>query len=80
MRSRILCFFGKYSYGIYVFNRLLVVPVRLLIRPDLLANHLGVDCAVVLQIVVGVAINVGLALFSWYLFERHFLRLKRHFT
>ncbi len=80
LRSPFMTFFGKYSYGIYVFNRLLIVPVRLVLRPDKLAEWLGRDGAVSAQILFGVSINVALALISWYAFERHFLKLKRYFA
>ena len=72
---------GKYSYALY----LLHIPLRNLIIhrifPDgNLPTFMGSQLPVQVTIILGsVAITYGVALLSWNLFERHFLRLKRHF-
>jgi len=80
LSSPFMQFFGKYSYAIYIFNRLLIVPVRLLVRPEMLAERIGFHGSILVQIVVGVSINVAIALISWHAFEKHFLSLKRYFA
>jgi peptidoglycan/LPS O-acetylase OafA/YrhL len=76
LSNRFLCTIGKYSYGMYVFH--------------LLIRHWGIQLAWPLASLptyvskpVGVvwltAFSFGVAWGSYYLFERHFLRLKRFF-
>ncbi len=79
-RSGTLCFFGKYSYSLYVFNRLLTAPVGALAPPAVLSAYLGPDLGIVAHLAVGVVLNVAIAVASWHLFEVHFLRLKRYFV
>ena len=75
--SRVLRFFGKYSYAMYVFQNLLIPLVAGVITAPMLAANLGspalgqiVYCAVMF------AATTAVALLSWHAFERHFLRLK----
>jgi peptidoglycan/LPS O-acetylase OafA/YrhL len=74
-----LRFFGKYSYGIYVFH----FPVFWLIRSPLrewialhLANETLIKSCVTLMTLV---LTVVLALVSYHFLEKPFLQLKKHF-
>ena len=75
-----LRFFGKYSYGIYVFhysiNGFLMQPLRLFFN-----NHTHSKAISVLAgaLIIG-GLSVLAALLSYYLFEVHFLRLKKYFS
>jgi len=73
-------FFGKYSYGIYVFHGIIAFffydkqteyPVASWVGSHLLA--------VFLQASIGVALSVLIAVVSYEWFEKRFLRLKRWF-
>ncbi len=66
-----LRFFGKYSFGLYVFHHLLL-PFTLVLFPP---AQLGVAGHVILS--AGLALL--LALISWHGYEKHFLGLKRLF-
>jgi peptidoglycan/LPS O-acetylase OafA/YrhL len=76
----ILRFFGKYSYGLYVFHYplsgLLTKPVRLFVDAHLHRKVLGVIAGAV---VVFIASTLA-ALLSYHLYESPFLKLKKHFT
>jgi peptidoglycan/LPS O-acetylase OafA/YrhL len=78
--SRTLRFFGKYSYGLYVFQN----PLILVLAPVLSVGGLTAVCGSDLgaRIVYAVAmtgVTVVIALISWNVFEKHFLRLKTLF-
>lgn len=74
-RSRFLWFFGKYSYGIYVFHypisRYLVNAIVPGVNPMLRA---------VVSLTVGTVLSVAAALVSWKLIEKHCLKRKVHFA
>lgn len=79
-RSRALKFFGKYSYGIYVYHGLLTwyfaesaVEARL---DALLGNHW---LAIGAKAAIGVSVSTTVAVLSYELFEKRFLSLKRFF-
>jgi len=73
-------FFGKYSYGIYVFHGVIayfLVDKRV---EDELAKPLGSHLlAVLLQAAAGVGLSVLVSVLSYEWFEKRFLRLKRWF-
>jgi len=75
-----LRFFGRYSYGIYVFHHPLlflfsgVVPLALI--PTVLGSQLLRQAVF---IVIATAVTTALALLSWHLVEKRFLMLKVHF-
>jgi peptidoglycan/LPS O-acetylase OafA/YrhL len=82
LSSRPLRLFGKYSYAIYIFH----LPVHTFVSKVMLADWLayrGAGRYVAVQIgyaLVMTALLLGLAVLSYHLFERHFLRLKRYFS
>jgi peptidoglycan/LPS O-acetylase OafA/YrhL len=75
-----LRFFGKYSYGIYVFHysldTMLTVPTRLYVSNHLHSKALGV----VAGACVVMAATIPVALLSYHFYEARFLSLKRYFS
>jgi peptidoglycan/LPS O-acetylase OafA/YrhL len=73
-------FFGKYSYGIYVYHGVIsyfLVDKRV---EDTLAKLVGSHLlAVLLQAAAGLAVSVLVSVLSYEWFEKRFLRLKRWF-
>jgi peptidoglycan/LPS O-acetylase OafA/YrhL len=73
-------FFGKYSYGLYVFHyslqEMFATPIRKFVDAHLHSKALGVVCAAC----VVLAVTTLLALFSYHFYEAPFLNLKRHFS
>jgi peptidoglycan/LPS O-acetylase OafA/YrhL len=82
LSARPLRLFGKYSYAIYVFH----LPVHLFVSRVLLVDQLaytGGGRYVAVQLAYAIAMTgvlLGLAVISYHLFEKHFLRLKRSFS
>lgn len=81
LRSKLLRFFGKYSYGLYALHPFVLgimiddAAVRDAFARGFRSQTLG---GLVLGLVV-IVISIGLAMASWHLYEKHFLKLKRHF-
>jgi peptidoglycan/LPS O-acetylase OafA/YrhL len=77
----ILVFFGRYSYGLYVFHH----PVALIMRTNVaeaggLPVFLGSQLpSLVLFFAAATVISLSLALLSWHGYEVHFLKLKALF-
>src|SRR5207302_1599647 len=75
--SRLLRFFGKYSYGLYVFHYLLFPIFDQHLPAAELGSRLG---SVLLGRAAFIALATGASLFlaflSWHLYEKHFLKLK----
>ena len=78
--ARVLRFFGRYSYSLYVFHLVVHrVLKRTLFDPERApAFVLGIPLQLVF-LVTATAISVVLAVASWHLFEKHFLKLKGRF-
>jgi peptidoglycan/LPS O-acetylase OafA/YrhL len=80
-RSRVLAFFGKYSYAMYVFQ----LPLIELAAPWFTAASVCAAVGSVLggrlaYIAIMSAITTLCAVASWHLYEKHFLRLKSRFA
>jgi peptidoglycan/LPS O-acetylase OafA/YrhL len=76
-RWRILQFFGKYSYGIYVFHCSFMHMTSL----ECLGRALHSDLlGLLLQLAIPVAASTAVAFASYHLYEKYFLRLKRYFA
>jgi peptidoglycan/LPS O-acetylase OafA/YrhL len=77
----VLRFLGKYSYGFYIFHW----PVFLLAKPytDRITSGLtvsGSQFQMVLSAIVASIAGLLVSIASFHLFEKHFLKLKKHFT
>jgi peptidoglycan/LPS O-acetylase OafA/YrhL len=80
LRSSPLRFFGKYSYGLYVYHGLLtwyLHDARAEERLDATLGNHWLTMAV--QAVMGVGVSSLVAVLSYELMEKRFLTLKRHF-
>lgn len=71
---------GTFSYAMYVFH----IPLERMVRPVVgrIAASLPLPAALALRtfyVVAMVAIMFGIGWLSWNLFEKHLLKLKRHF-
>lgn len=76
-----LRFFGKYSYGIYVFQNLMIPLGSLAFTVNDLVSLTGsVFLGKMLYLGIMTGLTVAVALASWHLFEKHFLRLKDAFS
>jgi peptidoglycan/LPS O-acetylase OafA/YrhL len=74
-----LQFFGRYSYGLYVFHGLYFVYLRHLSGTVEHRLHSGL-LAQLLIIAFGFILSIALALLSYHFFEAPILKLKRRFT
>lgn len=75
-----LKFFGKYSYGIYVYHNALDPLFDLCLPRDALIAALHSTTAAGLAIMASkCALAIGAAVLSWHLFEKPILRLNRYF-
>ncbi len=83
--SRALCLpvlssIGKYSYAIYIFHWLLAPGFFATLLPEQwFFTHLRYVPGLLLRFAIITSFTYGLALVSWHLFERQFLKLKRFF-
>jgi peptidoglycan/LPS O-acetylase OafA/YrhL len=79
-----LAYFGKISYGLYIFHSLVFVLLFKIIGnfsvPLLLRNHLLASIIRGLEIALALGIDLLLAHLSFVYFEGYFLGLKRRFT
>jgi peptidoglycan/LPS O-acetylase OafA/YrhL len=72
---------GKYSYAIYVFHYPLLVFFNLYVNPHLVSfNAACPTLATPARIIVVALISYCMAVCSWYLLERPFMRLRRFFV
>jgi peptidoglycan/LPS O-acetylase OafA/YrhL len=80
LRGRLLGFFGKYSYGLYVYHGLLNWHLNAIGLEGRLDAALGDHAlAIAAQAAIGVGASTAIAVVSYQLFEKRFLALKRHF-
>ncbi len=77
--GRFLRFFGKYSYALYIFHVLIVPPLREWVPAERLAKTIGALPGLLVHIAACFAASIALALLSWNLFEKWFLKLKKYF-
>jgi peptidoglycan/LPS O-acetylase OafA/YrhL len=76
LRSRVMCFLGTRSYGLYVFHGIIAYGIGENREALGLAAKVGPTAAVVVEAVVGATASVLVAAATYELFEKHFLRLK----
>lgn len=80
LQGRFLRFFGKYSYGLYVYHGLLTWYLMESRTDERLFDWLGDPWLVIGgRVVVGVGVSLTIAVLSYHLLEKRFLQLKRHF-
>lgn len=78
--SPLLRFFGKYSYGMYVFQNLLIPVFASWLSVDILQQQLGSQIlAKLAYLTLMSALTIAAAVASWHLFEKHVLKLKSWF-
>jgi peptidoglycan/LPS O-acetylase OafA/YrhL len=79
-RARVLRFFGRYSYGLYVYHYSVDRSLTTRLRTTLEAHGFTHTLSILGAAAVVLAISICLALASYHLYEKHFLRLKRLFA
>jgi peptidoglycan/LPS O-acetylase OafA/YrhL len=78
--SPFLRFFGKYSYAMYVFQLPLIALMAPILTPEELCSRCGsVLAGRLAYIAMMTTVTTGAAVFSWYLYEKHFLAFKHRF-
>jgi peptidoglycan/LPS O-acetylase OafA/YrhL len=78
-RFHFLQFFGRYSYGLYLYHGLLFVFLVQLVRPVQRLLHSDLMGGVVV-VVASLAITLGAAMLSYHYFEAPLLKLKKRFV
>ncbi|MGH7284781.1 MAG: acyltransferase family protein [Polyangiaceae bacterium] len=79
--SSTMRFFGKYSYGLYVFQGIVAMYfLRHGVEASLTESTGSHAMAMALQAFAGAGLSCALAIASYELYEKHFLRLKRRFA
>lgn len=79
-RSRVMRFFGRYSYGLYVYHGLLNWYLHEHHAEERLDAWLGNHWLTIgAQAAIGVGVSLAVAVASYELFEKRFLSLKRYF-
>jgi peptidoglycan/LPS O-acetylase OafA/YrhL len=75
-----LRFFGRYSYGLYIFHYFFASSYQRLLPIPRFAELTGSRaCGILVYLILATALTLGIAIASWHLFEKHFLALKRLF-
>ena len=78
--SPLLRFFGKYSYGMYVFQNLLIPLTAAWLSVASFQQRLGSHVlAQLAYLALMSALTIAFAFASWHLFEKHMLKLKTWF-
>jgi peptidoglycan/LPS O-acetylase OafA/YrhL len=74
-------FFGKYSYGLYIFHELFNPLFNGPLGVHTIGAKFGVNwyIAMFLHFIVAALIAIGVSLVSWHVLEKHMLKLKRYF-
>ena len=76
--SGFLRFFGRYSYGLYVYHYSVDASLTRPLRGLLEARGWTNATAIAAVALVALGISVAIAMASYHLYEKHFLKLKRY--
>ncbi len=77
----VLRFFGRYSYGLYVWHGLAVPTFCRLVPIESFRDATGSRLvALFIFYAISLSISCAAAYASWHLFEKHFVRLKQRFS
>lgn len=79
-KNKVLRFFGKYSYGLYVYHYSLSESLTTPIRTFVDANFHSKALGVLVGAIVVTLLSILVALLSYHLFESRFLKLKKYFS
>jgi peptidoglycan/LPS O-acetylase OafA/YrhL len=80
LSARWLRLLGKYSYGLYVYHGIFAASFdRLYPTETLIAGLHSPQLGATAHMVLGMATTLGIAMLSWHLYEKQFLKLKRYF-
>jgi peptidoglycan/LPS O-acetylase OafA/YrhL len=79
LTTSVLRTLGKYSYGMYVFHMLLYPALVMLFHDPIRGIVHSTRLSEVVFAAVSITVIFAVAWASWHLFEKHFLKLKRHF-
>jgi peptidoglycan/LPS O-acetylase OafA/YrhL len=77
--QRWLRFFGRYSYGLYIYHGLLIVFLFPLVYPVQHFAH-SVFWGSILYLVLSFGLTLGISMASYHFFEAPILRLKKRFS
>lgn len=79
-KNKVLRFFGKYSYGLYVYHYSLSESLTIPIRAFINEHFHNKALAVLGGAIVVALLSILVALLSYHLFESRFLKLKKYFS
>jgi peptidoglycan/LPS O-acetylase OafA/YrhL len=80
-RAKIMKFYGRYSYGLYVLH-VPLIPIAYLVgvTPRTLAFGGSEVVGALLYVALMMSVSTAAAWISYNVYEKHFLRFKRHFA
>ncbi len=78
--NSILRFFGRYSYGLYVYHYSIDGNISSRLRPWFAIHFHSKAIAVAGPAILSASVSIVVALISYHLFERQFLKLKKYFS
>lgn len=79
-RSKLLLWLGKYSYGMYVYQNLLLVGFAGLFTPAILEQWTGSAAIARIAFILSMSLlTAGVAWISWHVFEKRCLAFKHYF-
>jgi len=78
---RWLIFLGKYSYALYVFHYMMMPLLDRWFSVERMSSLFeSFIVAMAAHLALCMAASIVMALLSWHLLEKHFLKLKKHFV
>lgn len=80
LENKVLNFLGKISYGLYVWNPLLIYLVSLIYQNYFLNIKMNAALLVILVFTINTVVIIGVSYVSYEYFEKRFLRIKHKYT